>query len=53
MTTIVFAAEPDMCPLEDLTRAETIESVRKAVLSLPPKYREVVVSVRATGCQLR
>ena len=33
----------DICPLEDLTRAETIESVRKAVLSLPPKYREVVV----------
>jgi RNA polymerase sigma-70 factor (ECF subfamily) len=33
----------EMCPLEDLTRAETIESVRKAVLSLPPKYREVVV----------
>jgi RNA polymerase sigma-70 factor (ECF subfamily) len=33
----------DMCPLEDLTRAETIESVRRAVLSLPPKYREVVV----------
>jgi len=33
----------DMCPLEDLTRAETIESVRKAVLSLPAKYREVVV----------
>ena len=32
----------DVCPLEDLTRAETIESVRKAVLSLPPKYREVV-----------
>jgi RNA polymerase sigma-70 factor (ECF subfamily) len=30
-------------PLEDLTRAETIESVRRAVLSLPPKYREVVV----------
>src|SRR5215211_8470925 len=25
----------DMCPLEDLTRAETIDSVRKAVLSLP------------------
>ncbi len=36
-------ASADMCPLEDLTRAETIESVRKAVLSLPPKYREVVV----------
>jgi RNA polymerase sigma-70 factor (ECF subfamily) len=33
----------DMCPLQDLTRAETIESVRKAVLSLPAKYREVVV----------
>lgn len=36
-------ASTDLCPLEDLTRAETIESVRKAVLSLPPKYREVVV----------
>jgi len=33
----------DLCPLEDLTRAETVESVRKAVLSLPSKYREVVV----------
>lgn len=33
----------EVCPLEDLTRAETIESVRKAVLSLPSKYREVVV----------
>ena len=33
----------DLCPLEDLARAETIESVRKAVLSLPAKYREVVV----------
>jgi RNA polymerase sigma-70 factor, ECF subfamily len=33
----------DFCPLADLTRSETIESVRKAVLSLPPKYREVVV----------
>lgn len=36
-------ASSDICPLEDLTRAETIESVRKAVLSLPAKYREVVV----------
>src|ERR1700752_65588 len=36
-------ASSDLCPLEDLTRAETIESVRKAVLSLPAKYREVVV----------
>jgi RNA polymerase sigma-70 factor (ECF subfamily) len=30
-------------PLDDLARAETIELVRKAVLSLPAKYREVVV----------
>jgi len=36
-------ATSELCPLEDLTRAETIESVRKAVLSLPSKYREVVV----------
>src|SRR5829696_959131 len=36
-------ASGDLCPLDDLTRAETIESVRKAVLSLPSKYREVVV----------
>jgi len=39
----LFMQTTDVCPLEDLTRAETIESVRKAVLSLPPKYREVVV----------
>lgn len=38
-----FQASTDLCPLDDLTRAETIETVRKAVLSLPPKYREVVV----------
>lgn len=36
-------ASSDLCPLDDLTRAETIDSVRKAVLSLPSKYREVVV----------
>src|ERR1041385_4753890 len=36
-------ATSDFSPLEDLRRAETIESVRKAVLSLPPKYREVGV----------
>ena len=35
--------ETDLCPLEDLARAETVELVRKAVLSLPAKYREVVV----------
>ena len=39
----VLHASTDLCPLEDLTRAETIESVRRAVLSLPSKYREVVV----------
>ena len=39
----VLHASTDICPLDDLTRAETIESVRKAVLSLPSKYREVVV----------
>jgi RNA polymerase sigma-70 factor (ECF subfamily) len=39
----IFQATADLCPLEDLTRAETIENVRKAVLSLPAKYREVVV----------
>jgi RNA polymerase sigma-70 factor (ECF subfamily) len=30
-------------PLGDLTRRETVESVRQAVLALPPHYREVVV----------
>ncbi len=34
---------PDESPLNSLTRAETIEAVRKAVLSLPERYREVVV----------
>jgi RNA polymerase sigma-70 factor (ECF subfamily) len=33
----------DSGPLDDLTRAETIENVRRAVLSLPERYREVVV----------
>jgi RNA polymerase sigma-70 factor, ECF subfamily len=30
-------------PLDDLTRTESIENVRRAVLSLPERYREVVV----------
>lgn len=30
-------------PLDDLSRGEAIESVRRAVLSLPARYREVVV----------
>lgn len=29
--------------LDDLTRKESLEAVRRAVLSLPPDYREVVV----------
>src|SRR5579863_7819387 len=36
-----FAGREDV--LEDLTRRESIEHVRCAVLSLPPVYREVVV----------
>lgn len=39
----VAMLETDLRPLDDLARAETIELVRKAVLSLPSKYREVVV----------
>jgi RNA polymerase sigma-70 factor (ECF subfamily) len=35
--------ETELRPLDDLARAETVELVRKAVLSLPAKYREVVV----------
>jgi RNA polymerase sigma-70 factor (ECF subfamily) len=30
-------------PLDELSRSETIETIRSAVLSLPPRYREVVV----------
>jgi RNA polymerase sigma-70 factor (ECF subfamily) len=30
-------------PLEELSRSQTIEAIRTAVLSLPPRYREVVV----------
>jgi RNA polymerase sigma-70 factor (ECF subfamily) len=30
-------------PLEDIARSETVELVRKAILSLPERYREVVV----------
>ncbi len=36
-----FATEED--PLDELTRCETIETVRQAVLALPEHYREVVV----------
>ena len=37
----VPSGDPDV--LADLTRNERIESLRKAVLALPPAYREVVV----------
>ncbi|MCU1263760.1 MAG: polymerase, sigma-24 subunit, subfamily [Acidobacteria bacterium] len=30
-------------PLDELSRGETIDSVRRAVLSLPARYREVIV----------
>ena len=33
----------DSKPLEELTQTEMVDSVRKAVLSLPERYREVVV----------
>lgn len=33
----------EQSPLEEITRSETIENVRRAILSLPAKYREVVV----------
>ena len=38
----IEAAQVD--PLADLTRAEGIESLRRAVLSLPLRYREAVVA---------
>jgi RNA polymerase sigma-70 factor (ECF subfamily) len=40
---IAGAAADRSSVLDDLTRAETIETVRAAVRSLPPAYREVVV----------
>jgi RNA polymerase sigma-70 factor (ECF subfamily) len=33
----------DVSPLDELSRGEAIESVRRAVLSLPARYREVIV----------
>lgn len=56
-----FAATDD--PLADLSRRETVESVRQAVLALPLHYRELVIlcylqettyedAARITGCAL-
>ena len=36
--------------LEDLTRRETVDQVRRAVLSLPPVYREAVVLCDLEDC---
>jgi RNA polymerase sigma-70 factor (ECF subfamily) len=41
--TVMEAARSTENPLDDLSRTETIESVRKSVLALPERYREVVV----------
>jgi RNA polymerase sigma-70 factor (ECF subfamily) len=37
------ASRTNETPLDDLSRNETIESVRRSVLALPERYREVVV----------
>jgi RNA polymerase sigma-70 factor (ECF subfamily) len=44
-----LVASDALTALDDLTRAETIASVRAAVLSLPPVYREVVVLCELQG----
>src|SRR5258705_7465855 len=41
--TLTKASRTTESPLDDLSRTETIESVRKSVLALPERYREVVV----------
>ena len=42
-STLPRALISNVGPLDDLSRTETIEMVRKAVLALPERYREVVV----------
>lgn len=41
--TEIIVAAPDSDPLADLTSGEAIERLRGAVLSLPLRYREVIV----------
>ena len=41
MTNKAMVVEGD--PLTDLTRNEMIEELRQSILSMPPRYREVVV----------
>jgi len=43
-----FSAEP-ATPFDDVSRAETVASVRAAVRSLPPVYREVIVLCELEG----
>jgi RNA polymerase sigma-70 factor, ECF subfamily len=47
MDSIEEATAPGMIaegdPLDDLTRGETIQSLRDSILALPPHYREVIV----------
>jgi RNA polymerase sigma-70 factor (ECF subfamily) len=44
-------ASDALTALDDLTRAETIATVRAAVQSLPPAYREVVVLCELQGLE--
>ena len=41
--TLTKTSQTSDTPLDDLSRTEMIESVRKSVLALPERYREVVV----------
>lgn len=41
--TVADGFRAEHSPLDELSRGETIDSVRRAVLSLPQRYREVVV----------
>jgi RNA polymerase sigma-70 factor (ECF subfamily) len=39
----VAPASPDASPLEEMTRAERVGAIRRAVLALPVRYREAIV----------
>jgi len=41
--TVIEATDPSDGPLDLLSRTETVETVRNAVLALPAHYREVIV----------
>jgi RNA polymerase sigma-70 factor, ECF subfamily len=40
---IADGLQTDRNPLDEVARGQMVETVRKAVLSLPPRYREIVV----------